>query len=134
MIVLYILGSLVGAFFVLVIGMRIMMVSKAKKQEGKPVPDLGGKPGKWVKKGKPALFYFYSPNCGACKAMTPIVQKMSKDRKDVFAIDLSKDRAIAMKLSIMATPTTVVIKNGLVQKFLIGPLPKSTLMEHLEDK
>ena len=57
MIVLYILGGLVGAFFVLVIGMRIMMVSKAKNQEGKPVPDLGGKPGKWVKKGKPALFY-----------------------------------------------------------------------------
>jgi thioredoxin 1 len=108
-----------------------MMVTKARKQEGKPAPDLGGKAGKWVKKGKTALFYFYSPNCGACKAMTPLVVALSKDKEGVFPIDLSKDMSIARKLGIMATPTTVIIKQGVVEKFLIGPRSKSDLLEQL---
>ena len=83
--------------------------------------------GKVVRKGRPALFYFYSPQCGACRVMTPVIKEMEKAGKDVFAIDISVDMATARKFGVMATPTTVQINKGIIEDILIGPRPKAAL-------
>jgi len=124
MIVLYALGALVLAFVLFVVGMRVFMVMRIKRQEGKPVPELSGKLGRAAKGRGLSMFYFYSPQCGPCKAMTPVVKNM---RGNVFAVDITKDMDVARKFGVMATPTTVLVKQGVVQQILVGPQPAPTL-------
>ncbi len=125
----YILLGIIGAFIVLIMLMRLFITYKSSAMKGKPVPELSGKPGKWIKKGKGAMFYFYSPSCGACKAMTPVVKELSKNNRGVFPVDISKDMSIAGKFGIMATPTLVIIKDKMVQDIIIGPQPQHKLEE-----
>lgn len=125
--VLIILGSVVGGVFVLLFGLRIWMAIKMQKMQGKPVPDLPGRLGKAVRKGNPTIFYFYSPSCGACKAMTPVIQKMAKKGKSVFPVDISRDMDTARKFGVMATPTTILVSGGKVEQVRIGPQPEAEL-------
>ena len=122
-----IFGIVIGSIVALFVGMRLLMVYKIKKLKGKPAPDLGGKMGKSVRKGQPTLFYFYSPQCGACKTMTPVIKGMKGVGKNVFAVDISQDMGTARLFGIMATPTTVQVNKGIIQDVIIGPRPKEAL-------
>ena len=124
---LYILLGIVGAFIGLMIFMRILIYQKSSAMKGKPAPDLAGKPGKRIKKGKTAMFYFYSPQCGACKAMTPLVKDLAKKNEGVFPVDISRDMEIARKFSVMATPTLVIVREKMVAEIIIGPQPAARL-------
>jgi thioredoxin 1 len=124
MIVVYALVSIVLALVLFVVGLRVFMVMRIKRQEGKPVPELSGKLGRAARGRGRSMFYFYSPQCGPCKAMTPVVKSM---RGDVFAVDITKDMDVARKFGVMATPTTVLVKRGVVQQILVGPQPGPTL-------
>jgi thioredoxin 1 len=116
--------GLIVAFF----GLQFVQIAKMQRQKGKPAPELSGKVGNWVSTGKTALFYFYSPSCGACKTMTPIVKKLAKKRGGgVFPIDISRDMQTAQKFGVMATPTTIVVGKGIVAQILVGPQPASAL-------
>ncbi|RME30602.1 MAG: thioredoxin [Deltaproteobacteria bacterium] len=117
----------VGGFIALLFAFQLFMVFKMRRKEGKPAPSLDGKPGKLIEKGNRAVFYFYSPSCGACKAMTPVFRKMARTKKNVFPVDISTDMATARKFGVMATPTVIVVNNKTIEKVLIGPQPQATL-------
>ncbi len=125
--ILYVAGALVVGLFVLMVGMRVLMNVKASRMRGAAVPPLPGKAGKHVKAGKSGLLYFYSPACGACRTMTPIIKKLSESREGVFAVDISRDMATAQALGVMATPTMVTVRKGHVDQVVIGPRPPATI-------
>ena len=66
------------------------------------------------------LYYFYSPNCGACKTITPIIEKHSEQHKQVSAIDISTDLEMAHKFNVRATPTVVFVENNIVSDVQLG--------------
>ena len=127
----YILLAIIGSVIGFMIAMRLYIQWKSSAIKGKPAPTLDGKAGKILKKGRTALFYFYSPACGACKAMTPAVKKMSAAKDNVFTIDISHDMGTARKFGVMATPTVIVVENRVVKNILIGPQPPAVLENHL---
>ncbi len=124
---LYIIGAVLLGVLVVFIGGQLLLVHRMKRQQGKPAPALEGRPSTWVRSGKPALFYFYSPSCGACRAMTPVVRKLEKRHKGVFSVDISRDMDTARRFGVMATPTTITIKEGRIDRVLIGPQPPEEL-------
>lgn len=128
MIVLYIVLGVVALFFVL----QFSMVIRMKLKKGKPAPEIGGKAGKVIQQGKGALFYFYSPNCGACKEMTPKMHQLANFNKAVFPIDISKDMNTAKKFGVMGTPSTVLVKAGKIKDFLVGPQSDSKIAALLD--
>ncbi len=71
--------------------------------------------------GKNVILYFYSPGCGACVKMEPIINSLSKKVK-VKKVNVSEKEglAVARELGILGTPTTVVIKDGKVQNVFVG--------------
>lgn len=123
------MGLLYGvlAVFALFIIMQKVMVLKMKLKKGKPAPDLGGHYAK-AAGGGGALFYFYSEGCGACRPMTPIIGELSKKRKDVFKVDITRDMATARKFGVMATPSTVLVRDGKIAEFLVGPLSRERIL------
>ncbi len=122
MIVIYIIGGVILAFFTL----QYIMILKMKRKKGKPAPVLDGNYQKAMKKGK-SLFYFYSPSCGACRPMTPIIEKIGKKHRNVFTINIQHDLDTARKFGIMGTPATVLVENGTIGEFLIGPQKEEVL-------
>jgi thioredoxin len=118
-IVLYILAGI----FMLFMGLRFYFIFKLKKMKGKDAPNLSGKKGSAIRSGEKALFYFHSPGCGACRAMTPVVKDMGKKNDKVFSVDISQDMETARKFGIMATPSTIIVESGIVIDVIIGPQP-----------
>ncbi|ADK82657.1 thioredoxin family protein [Sediminispirochaeta smaragdinae] len=113
----------IGFFFVLQYG----MVLKMRMKKGKPAPELSGKYDRALKNGGAALFYFYSDGCGACKPMTPLFDEFSSTRKNVFKVNISNDMATARKFGVMGTPSTVLVRDGKIAEFLVGPQPRERI-------
>lgn len=118
-----ILLVVIGGFIALMIGMQWVVRAKAKALQGTPVPELPGGTGKRIQAEKSALLYFFSPQCGACRAITPRVRELSKKNRAVFAIDVMQDMGIAGALRVMATPSTIEIADGRIVGYHIGPIP-----------
>ncbi len=127
MIIVYVLGGLFFGFIALIVVMRVVISTRMRKLQGKAAPELRGRMQQRVSGGRRALFYFHSPGCGACRTMTPVVKRLQKKSKGVFAVDISLDMDTARRFSVMATPTTVLIDGGIIEQVLVGPQPQTTL-------
>jgi len=128
MIIVYIVLGLIAAFFLL----QSFMGLKMKMKKGKSVPDLSGAHGRMVKNGSKVLMYFYSPNCRACKSITPILRTLSKKHKNVFSINITKDMDTARKLGILGTPSIVMVEGGIIKEFMAGAIGESQILAMLD--
>lgn len=126
----------VGILLAVVIGgftlLQVTMILRMKLKKGKTVPNLPGAHGRRIKKGDKVLLYFYSTNCRACKAITPVVKSLQKKRKDIFSINITKDMDTARKLSVMGTPSFVVVEDGIIKEYLAGAIGEQKILELIE--
>ena len=128
MIIVYIALGIITAFFLL----QFFMGLKMKMKKGKSVPDLSGAHGRMIKSGSKVMMYFYSPNCRACKSITPILRTLSKKHKNVFSINITKDMDTARKLGILGTPSIVMVENGIIKEFMAGAIGESQILAMLD--
>ena len=83
-----------------------------------------------IKKGK-VLVDFYATWCGPCQLLSPILEEIEKENKEVtiVKIDVDKNESLARKHGIMSIPTIEIYdKRNLVDK-QVGLLSK----EEIED-
>jgi thioredoxin 1 len=104
---------------------------KMRMKKGKSVPDMNGAHGRMVKNGSKVMMYFFSPNCRACKSITPIIRSLSKKHKNVFSINITKDMDTARKLGILGTPSIVLVESGIIKEFMAGAIGESQIIELL---
>ena len=122
------LAVVIGGFTLL----QVTMIVRMKLKKGKTVPNLPGAHGRRIKKGDKVLLYFYSTNCRACKAITPVVKALQKKRKDIFSINITKDMDTARKLSVMGTPSFVVVEDGIIKEYLAGAIGEQKILELID--
>ena len=108
--------------------MRILVWVNGKIKKGKKIPSFSGEIGQRIQKGDKLLLYFYTPSCGACKAMTPVVDEMIKEKNNVYKINLAKDYNIGKIFGIMGTPATVVVNESKIDQFILGARSKTFLL------
>jgi thiol-disulfide isomerase/thioredoxin len=60
--------------------------------------------------------------CGPCKKMKPEVSLLQEEYKDLVfqVIDIEEEEEIADQFQVSSLPTFILIKNGLIQKRIIG--------------
>ncbi len=114
-------------FVALMVGMQWVVRAKANALKGGPVPDLPGAIGRKIAAQKRALVYFFSPSCGACRPITPVIRELGKKNPAVFAVDVMQDMPVARALSVMATPSTIEIEGGKIVGYHIGMVPEEVL-------
>jgi thioredoxin len=119
------------AIVLLIFGLQFLMVLSAKKAKGKKLKGLKGKLKGLEQNGSKGLVYFFSPACGACKAQTPIIKELQSSNKNVFDVDISKDMETARMFGIKATPTTMIVENGMISQVLLGVKQKDALKGYL---
>jgi len=120
--VLKVLFFVVAFVVLLVFAFKLYLLKRAKALKGMDVDIL-----------KDGVLYFYSQKCGACKIMEPSINLVSK-RLQVkrFGVFSEGGQKVAKSFRIMATPTTVVVKNGKVHKVFVGIVDASKILREFK--
>lgn len=89
---------------------------------------------KVINSAKPVILKFWNEGCGPCQALAPVIDEISEEVDDVefFSVNISENKDIAEKFSVMAAPTLLFIKDGAVVKKTIGFKSKDSVSEIIE--
>lgn len=83
----------------------------------------------------PVMVDFFSPTCGPCQMMLPIVSAMARDHIKKFIIakvDTSKNQQIALFFNIRAVPSFLFFRNGRLIDQISGAVSRDVLEQRLE--
>lgn len=84
---------------------------------------------------KNVLVDFFAVWCGPCKMLTPIVEKISEEKKaelDVYKVDIDQLPDLAAQYSVQGVPTLILFKEGKESATQVGFLSKDALEKWLK--
>jgi len=114
--IIYIILAVVG--FLVVMQLYIRLTAFLKK--GKEIKGLTGVLGKKINAGEKNVVYFYTPSCGACKPMTPIIEVLTNEFENLHKANLAKDIDIGRAFGVMGTPALIAVENSRIQSYVLG--------------
>jgi len=83
----------------------------------------------------PVMVDFYSPTCGPCQAIAPVVAKLSKDylgKVIIAKLDTSSNPGTAMRYKIRGVPSLLFFRNGQIVDQIVGAPPEAQLRQKLD--
>jgi thioredoxin 1 len=82
----------------------------------------------------PVLADFWSPWCGHCTQLSPIIDELATDMVDkikVVKISVDENKGLAKQYSVMSLPTMILFKNGEKVEKLSGFMPKVAITDKI---
>lgn len=124
---LYLFIGLVAAMWIF----QLYIVRRAKRAEGKSVPDTEAVDGGAHAMSR-RLYYFYAPHCGPCRAMTPMVERLQSTHPNMIKVNIDESQALAKAFGIAATPSFVLVNEGVISQVILGAQSEQKLKRILE--
>ena len=107
------------AFFIL---LQFWMRKKSRKAVGTELPQ-GLTKDDFFSDANSKLLFLYSPTCGPCKQMMPDVDRILEEYPNrIKKVNISQSLDLARAIKIMATPTTVLVKDKRILDIRLGIL------------
>ncbi|RMH80355.1 MAG: thioredoxin [Acidobacteria bacterium] len=118
---LKLIALFLALFFSFMLILRFYTQLRGKRMQGREFPHL-----------KEGVVYFYSERCGACRLMKPEIERL-KGKVRVLEVDvlMPEGGRMAKELGIMATPTTVVVKDGIIRKVFVGVVKGQRILQEV---
>ena len=82
---------------------------------------------------KTVLIDFYADWCGPCRMVSPIVDEIAEERRDITVgkVNVDDENALAMRYGVMSIPTLIVFKDGKEKARIVGARPKAAILAEL---
>jgi thioredoxin 2 len=83
---------------------------------------------------KPVMVDFFSPTCGPCRTMSPVIDNLSKKyagRIILAKLDTSRNQMIPSQYQIRGVPTLIFFKNSQMIDQVTGAMPEDALSQKL---
>jgi thioredoxin 1 len=77
---------------------------------------------------------FYADWCMPCRFLSPLLEKLSKEYKDVefYKINVDENQELAFEYGISSIPTVLFFRRGRVVGGFVGAMPENMIREELE--
>ncbi|MEM0214937.1 MAG: thioredoxin [Archaeoglobaceae archaeon] len=77
---------------------------------------------------------FYADWCMPCRYLSPILEKLSKEYKDVefYKLNVDENQELAFEYGISSIPTVLFFKKGQIVGGFVGAMPESMVREEIE--
>ncbi|MET0182874.1 MAG: thioredoxin TrxA [Caulobacterales bacterium] len=89
-----------------------------------------------LKASGPVLVDFWAEWCGPCKQIAPALEEISNElgeRVQVVKINIDDNPSTPGRYGVRGIPTMMVFKDGKVAATKVGAIPKSKILEWLND-
>ncbi len=123
------MGYIVLAIVLLFALFQLWVLLAPRSQVGKPLPELHGLLEEKLLQRERLLFYFYSEQCGPCRAMAPQIERLHSEYEHLIRVNVAEEPALARAFSVMGTPTFVRVTNGVIDKVHVGALSAAKLQQ-----
>ena len=83
----------------------------------------------------PVLVDFYSPTCGPCRQLTPVIEGLARSyagRVLICKLDTSRHQMTAARFQIRGVPTLLLFKNNAVVDQIVGAVPAAVIEQKLD--
>ncbi len=81
------------------------------------------------------LVDFFAEWCGPCKALSPVIDELASEfegKASITKVNVDENSNIAAQFGVRGIPTVVILKNGKLEKQLVGVHPKNIYEEELK--
>lgn len=88
-----------------------------------------------IRSKQPVLLDFFATWCLPCKMLSPIINEIDGEYKDikVCRVDIESEPELAQSFQIMSIPTLVYMKDGAIVDQTVGFSSKEVIQRMLED-
>ena len=82
-----------------------------------------------------AVVDFWSPWCGPCNMLTPVIKRLAENNSDVMVgkLNTSENPSLTTQYSVNAIPTILFFKDGKVVKRLLGYQSEAQLQKCVDE-
>ena len=86
---------------------------------------------KLIKENDKVVIDCFANWCGPCKMLSPIIDALAEDNKDIkfYKVDVDNAEKITNEYMIMSIPTLLIFENGKLKDKVVGLKSKSELEE-----
>lgn len=123
--------GILGLFLILLMLMQLIPLLLTRRMKGKQAPGMESLLSDRQRQNSRLLLYFWSPSCGMCRSVTPIINELSEERDDVLSIDITQHLDLAKAYRIMGTPALAIVDHGVIDKIVLGARTRAQILKML---